>query len=192
MNFQRNTQAIGGLQLFIQIKSLTFDLHDSGFFCGDNLTVFFMPYINRLISDSILTAVKYYPAILLTGPRQSGKTTLARHLFPDYTFVNIEDISTRNRTIDDLNSFLDGSGPRVIIDEVQNLPEILSSIQARIDNDKSLRYILTGSNNFPLLHNSMQTLAGRTALFTVLPIFPSGSPKRHNYTFTIPACSVIF
>ncbi len=128
-----------------------------------------MPYIERQISDSILTAVKYYPAIIVTGPRQSGKTTLARHLFPDYTFVNIEDIRTRNRALDDLNGFLDALGPHAIIDEVQNLPEILSSIQARIDNDKSLRYILTGSNNFSLLHNSMQSLAGRAALFTVLP-----------------------
>lgn len=105
----------------------------------------------------------------MTGPRQSGKTTLARHLFPDYTFVNIEDISTRNRAIDDINGFLDSLGTRVIIDEIQNLPELLSAIQARVDNDKSLRYILTGSNNFSLLHNSMQSLAGRTALFTVLP-----------------------
>lgn len=128
-----------------------------------------MNYIHRQISDSILQAVKYYPAIIITGPRQSGKTTLARHLFPDYTFVNIEDISTRNRAVDDINGFLDSLGPRAIIDEIQNLPEILSSIQARVDNDKSLRYILTGSNNFSLLHNSMQSLAGRAALFTVLP-----------------------
>ena len=128
-----------------------------------------MPYIDRQISDSILTAIKYYSAIIVTGPRQSGKTTLARHLFPDYTFVNIEDISTRNRALDDLNNFLDDLGPCAIIDEIQNLPELLSSIQARVDNDKSLRYILTGSNNFSLLHNSMQSLAGRAALFTVLP-----------------------
>lgn len=128
-----------------------------------------MPYINRQISASILTAVKYYPVIIITGPRQSGKTTLARHLFPDYTFVNIEDISVRNQALDDLNGFLDGLGSSAIIDEIQNLPEMLSSIQARVDNDKSLRYILTGSNNFSLLHNSMQSLAGRAALFTVLP-----------------------
>ncbi|MDE5800722.1 MAG: ATP-binding protein [Paramuribaculum sp.] len=128
-----------------------------------------MPYIDRLISDSILTAVKYYPAIIITGPRQSGKTTLAKHLFPDYTFVNVEDTSTRIRALDDINGFLDGLGPNAIINETQNLPELLSSIQARVDRDKSLRYILTGSNNFSLLHNSMQSLAGRAALFTVLP-----------------------
>lgn len=128
-----------------------------------------MHYIERQISKSILNTVKYYSAIIVTGPRQSGKTTLVRHLFPDYTFVNIEDISTRNRAIDDLNGFLDGLGPCAIIDEIQNLPEMLSSIQARVDNDKSLRYIITGSNNFSLLHSSMQSLAGRAALFTVLP-----------------------
>lgn len=128
-----------------------------------------MAYIARQISDSVLTAVKYYPAIILTGPRQSGKTTLARHLFPDYAFTNVEDISTRNRAKDDPNAFLDALGPRAIIDEIQNLPELLSTIQARVDADKSLRYILTGSNNFSLLHNTMQSLAGRAALFTVLP-----------------------
>lgn len=128
-----------------------------------------MTYIDRQISDSILTAVKYYSAIIITGPRQSGKTTLARHLFSDYTFVNIEDVSTRNRAHDDPNGFLDDLGQHAIIDEIQNLPELLSTIQARVDNDKSLRYILTGSNNFSLLHNSMQSLAGRVALFTVLP-----------------------
>lgn len=128
-----------------------------------------MPYIDRRISDSILTTVKYYPAIIITGPRQSGKTTLAKHLFPDYTFVNIEDTGTRNRALDDINGFLDGLGSYAIIDEIQNLPELLSSIQARVDSNKSLRYILTGSNNFSMLHNSMQSLAGRAALFTVLP-----------------------
>ena len=128
-----------------------------------------MTYIKREISSAILKASDYYQAIILTGPRQSGKTTLAHHLFADYHFVNLEDISTRNRAVEDINSFLDSLGPNAIIDEVQNYPDILSSIQARIDQDKSLRYILTGSNNFSLLHNSMQSLAGRAALFTVLP-----------------------
>ncbi|MDE6269206.1 MAG: ATP-binding protein [Muribaculaceae bacterium] len=128
-----------------------------------------MDFIERKISDSIIRANQYYPVTIITGPRQTGKTTLARHLFHDYQFVNLEDISTRNRAVDDINSFLDSLGEKVIIDEVQNFPPILSSIQARVDADKTLRYILTGSNNFSLLHNSMQSLAGRASLFTVLP-----------------------
>ena len=128
-----------------------------------------MTYIKREISSSILKASEYYQAVILTGPRQSGKTTLAHNLFSDYSFVNLEDISTRNRAVEDINSFLDSLGKKAIIDEVQNYPDILSSIQARIDQDKSLRYILTGSNNFSLLHTSMQSLAGRAALFTILP-----------------------
>lgn len=128
-----------------------------------------MDYIHRQISEAMLQANRYYPVTIITGPRQTGKTTLARHLFADYSFVNLEDIATRNRAVDDLNSFLDSLGDRAIIDEVQNYPQILSSIQARVDANKSLRYIMTGSNNFSLLHNSMQSLAGRAALFTVLP-----------------------
>lgn len=128
-----------------------------------------MTYIKRDISPAILQAADYYPTIILTGPRQSGKTTLACHIFSDYNFVNLEDISTRNRAVEDINSFLDSLGDKAIIDEVQNYPDILSSIQARVDRNKTLRYILTGSNNFSLLHNSMQSLAGRAALFTILP-----------------------
>lgn len=128
-----------------------------------------MDFIERKISDSIIKANQYYPVTIITGPRQTGKTTLARHLFHDYKFVNLEDISTRNQAVDDINGFLDNLGEKAIIDEVQNFPPILSTIQARVDDDKTLRYILTGSNNFSLLHNSMQSLAGRASLFTVLP-----------------------
>ncbi len=136
-----------------------------------------MAYIERQISTAIYQAVKYYPVIILTGPRQTGKTTLARHIFNDYSFVNLEDISTRNRATEDVNSFLDSLGNKAIIDEVQNYPEILSAIQARVDRDKSLRYVLTGSNNFALLHKSMQSLAGRAALYTLLPFSFNELPK---------------
>ncbi len=128
-----------------------------------------LKYIPRAITKSISDAHKYYPVIILTGPRQTGKTTLARHMFDDYVFANLEDISVRNIALADVNGFLDNLGSKVILDEVQNYPEILSTIQARVDVNPSLRYILTGSNNFALLHHSAQSLAGRAALFTVLP-----------------------
>ena len=126
-------------------------------------------YIPREISAQVLRASRYYSVIILTGPRQSGKTTLAKNLFTDYSFSNLEDISTRNFAVDDINGYLDSLGRAAIIDEVQRYPDVLSAIQARVDADKTLRYVLTGSNNFSLLHNSMQSLAGRAALFTVLP-----------------------
>ena len=126
-------------------------------------------YIPRRISAAVMEAAKYYPVIILTGPRQTGKTTLAKNLFESFSFTNLEEADTRAFAKEDINAFLDNLGDNAIIDEVQNLPEILSSIQARVDKDKSLRYILTGSNNFSLMHNASQSLAGRAALFEVLP-----------------------
>ncbi len=126
-------------------------------------------YIPRAIAQEIEESHLFYPVIILTGPRQTGKTTLARNEFPSYSFANLEDIDTRNAAVADVNGFLDSLGDKAIIDEVQNYPDILSSIQARVDRDRSLRYVLTGSNNFSLLHNCLQSLAGRAALFTVLP-----------------------
>lgn len=126
-------------------------------------------YISRLISPKIVEAHKYYPVIVVTGPRQSGKSTLCRHLYQDYTYINLEHIAVRTAAMADPVSFIDNLGPRAIIDEVQHVPELLSMIQVRVDEDRSLRYILTGSSNFSLLKNVSQSLSGRSALFTLLP-----------------------
>lgn len=116
---------------------------------------------------------KYYPVTTITGPRQSGKTSLCRHLFPEYPYVNLEDLITRGRAFADPTGFVDSLGQTAVIDEVQNVPEILSMIQVRVDEDPTKRFILTGSSNFSLLHRMTQSLAGRTALFTLLPFsFP--------------------
>lgn len=128
-----------------------------------------MEYIERDITNHVLEAQGYYPVVLLTGPRQSGKTSLARHVFSDYSFSNLEDLSTLEAARADVNSFLDGLGDKAIIDEVQNYPELLRTLQARVDADPSLRYVLTGSNNFSVLHTTLQSLSGRAALFTLLP-----------------------
>lgn len=128
-----------------------------------------MPYINRLLADKIKAVEPFYPVVVLTGPRQSGKTTLLKHLYGDYHFVNLEQPGTKLLAQDDPEGFLDMIGPKAIIDEVQNVPELLSSIQARVDADKSLRYKLTGSSDFSLMHSISQSLAGRAALFTLLP-----------------------
>lgn len=126
-------------------------------------------FIPRLLASSITEIEPYYPVVVLTGPRQSGKTTLLRHLYPDYTFVNLEHPGSRTLARDDSEAFLDSLGPCAIIDEVQNVPELLSAIQARVDLNPQLRYKLTGSSDFSLMHTVTQSLAGRAALFTLLP-----------------------
>lgn len=127
-------------------------------------------YIHRHISEKIMEAHRYFPVITLTGPRQSGKSTLCRHLFPEYKYLNLENVVTRAVAVSDPVKFIDSNGPNMIIDEVQHVPELLSMIQVRVDEDRSRRYILTGSCNFSLIECMKQSLAGRTALFTLLPL----------------------
>lgn len=126
-------------------------------------------YIHRIVSPQIEEAHKYFPVIVITGPRQSGKSTLSQHLFPDYNYVNLEHIATRTAALADPVRFIDGLGEHVIIDEAQHAPELLSMIQVKVDGNRELRYILTGSSNFSLLKSITQSLAGRVALFTLLP-----------------------
>ncbi len=126
-------------------------------------------FVKREISDKILEVQKYYPVTAITGPRQSGKTSLCRHLFPDFKYVNLEDLTVRGRAMEDPTSFIDSLGNSAIIDEVQNVPELMSMIQVRADENRDKRFILTGSSNFSLIHNMTQSLAGRVALFTLLP-----------------------
>ncbi len=127
-------------------------------------------YIDRLLTPSVLEAHKYFPVIVITGPRQSGKSTLCRHLFPDYTYTNLEDITLRTNAMMDPTGFLDSLGKNAIIDEVQNVPELLSMIQVRVDEFEDRKYILSGSSNFSLLRTISQSLAGRAAIFTLLPL----------------------
>lgn len=139
-------------------------------------------YIPRLLSSKIEEVAKYYSVIVITGPRQSGKTSLCRHLYPEYRYVNLENITTRAAASADPTVFLESLGENAIIDEVQNVPELMSMIQVRVDENKNLRYILTGSSNFSLLHSISQSLAGRAALFTLLPFsfkeFPESELER--------------
>ena len=126
-------------------------------------------YINRILTSNVLEASKYFPVIVITGPRQSGKSTLCRHLFPDYTYTNLEDITLRTAAMSSPTGFLDSLGNNAIIDEIQNVPELLSMIQVKVDEFKDKKYILTGSSNFSLLRTISQSLAGRSAIFTLLP-----------------------
>lgn len=128
-----------------------------------------MNYIPRLITPHIKEAAKYFPVIVVTGPRQVGKSTLCRHVFSDYSIYNLEDAALRMSVREDPKEFLNGCGEHVIIDEVQHVPELLSYIQIIVDEHRDRRFVLTGSSNFALLESISQSLAGRSAVFMLMP-----------------------
>lgn len=110
------------------------------------------------------------PVICVTGPRQSGKTTLVKHLFPDFKYYNLEFPEHRQFAQTDANGFLSAIEKGIIIDEIQRFPELLSTIQYIVDEKKLIgKIIITGSQNILLMQSVNQTLAGRVALFTLLP-----------------------
>jgi uncharacterized protein len=124
----------------------------------------------RHLAKHILKYSKEYPIVALVGPRQSGKTTLAKNLFPNYKYVSLENITTRKAAAEDPAGFLATHGSFVILDEVQNVPELFSSLQELVDeNQEPAQYILTGSSQFLLVENITQTLAGRIVTFKLFP-----------------------
>ena len=126
--------------------------------------------IPRTLEASLHKAAKNYPAITVTGPRQSGKTTLVRHAFPDHDYISLEDPEQRAYALDDPRGFLARFSDGVVLDEVQRTPDLFSYIQTIVDNeDRPGRFILTGSQNFLLLKNISQTLAGRCSVQHLLP-----------------------
>ena len=111
-----------------------------------------------------------FPVITITGPRQSGKSTLAKIAFPDYKYVSLEDPDIREFAINDPRQFIKENQEKVIIDEFQKAPQLTSYLQSHIDDlNKPGMYILTGSNQFEYFGQVTQSLAGRTAIFRLLP-----------------------
>lgn len=127
-------------------------------------------FIPRAMGRYIAEASQYFPVITLTGPRQSGKSTLLRHLFPDVPYISMEDPDTRLRVQSDPRSYLNAYRKGVIIDEIQHSPELLSYIQTIVDEWPDSKFYLTGSSQFWLLKSVTQSLAGRTAVFELLPL----------------------
>lgn len=127
-----------------------------------------MVYIKRLLEDKIRNGAKSFPVIALIGPRQAGKTTLAKNIFTDYLYVNLELPETRQFAKNDPKTFLLQS-KKMIIDEIQNVPKLFSYIQVLVDEDKEKKFVISGSSNFNLLKKVSQSLAGRVGLFDVLP-----------------------
>ncbi|GHT23794.1 hypothetical protein FACS189430_07620 [Bacteroidia bacterium] len=127
--------------------------------------------IYRELCKDIKRLSQLYSVIVLTGPRQSGKTTLCKEMFSGYAYFNLENPSIREQiAVAPLNFLKQYAPDGIIIDEAQQYPELFSYIQVVADEHPDYRFILTGSNNFALMQKVTQSLAGRAALFTLLPL----------------------
>lgn len=125
------------------------------------------------------------PVVAVTGPRQSGKSTLIRHLFPDHAYRNLEDIEQRQFALSDPKGFLENAGPNTVIDEIQHAPDLLSYIQVIADReDAPGKFIISGSQNLLLMQGISQSLAGRVALFNLLPF---SLREIRNTPYSLPA-----
>lgn len=127
-------------------------------------------YINRTMAKAIIEASRYFSVITLTGPRQSGKSTLFRHIFTNIPYYSMEDLDVRQSIRLDPKGFLSQFRDGVIIDEVQHIPELLSYLLGIVDRYPERRFYLTGSSQFSLLQTVTQSLAGRSAVFELLPL----------------------
>jgi uncharacterized protein len=128
-------------------------------------------YIERHLLPYIQQSLSEMPIVTITGPRQSGKTTLAQKVAPNFQYVNLENLDEREFATEDPRGFLARYGEGTIIDEIQNVPTLFSYLQTITDSRGTKgQYILTGSQQFSLLSNITQSLAGRTALYRLLPL----------------------
>ena len=124
----------------------------------------------RTVQTELEILATEFPVVSIYGPRQSGKTTLARMTFPDKPWVSLEDLDVRVRASSDPRGFLDSYKSGAIFDEIQRVPELLSYLQGVVDIDRRPgRFILTGSHQAKLKKSIAQSLAGRTAVLTLLP-----------------------
>lgn len=156
--------------------------------------------IERFITAKLRRMMEIYPIVLLTGPRQSGKSTLLHHVFPDYQYVSLEDLDQRAFANEDPRGFLASHPDKTIIDEAQLVPGLFSYLQTHVDtSEKDGMYVLSGSQNFLLMQQITQSLAGRVAILELLPfsrkelinggilaqtieeeIFEGGYPRLHD------------
>lgn len=131
-----------------------------------------MRFIGRAIRPTVLQAARSFPAVVVTGPRRAGKTTLLRRLFPRASYVLLEDPDLQARARSDPRGMLDGLRLPALFDEIQNVPELLAYIRTRIDESPSRKgqWLLTGSQEAPLMQGVTESMAGRAAILHLLPL----------------------
>lgn len=138
-----------------------------------------MKFVHRLLGPQIRKAARAFPALILTGPRRSGKTTLLRTLFPHATYHLLEDPDAVARFRADPRQFIEETRTPVILDEIQNVPEILNYVRTVIDRspDRKGQWLLTGSQEAPLMQGVTESMAGRAAVFQLAPLSLRESSK---------------
>lgn len=124
----------------------------------------------RILENKLRELSKSFPVVSVTGPRQSGKTTLCRMTFEEFAYLNLEDEENRAIMQRDIKGFLRTHGNGLIIDEAHYLPELFSALQVVCDEDDNRRYVISGSSNWLMLQQISQSLAGRVALIRLLPL----------------------
>ena len=131
-----------------------------------------MKYVQRAMAPALLAAARNFPAVIVTGPRRAGKTTLLRRLFPGAEFVLLEDPAVVARVRADPNGFLDDLRLPVVLDEIQNVPELFNYVRARIDAAprRTGQWLFTGSQDAPLMKGVTESMAGRAAVLRLLPL----------------------
>lgn len=138
--------------------------------------------IERTLTAKIIALAQKFQVITLTGPRQSGKTTLVRAAFSALPYVSLEEPDIRQIALTDPRGFLSNYPAGAVLDEIQNTPDLFSYIQSLVDENRQIQFVLTGSSNFLLMERISQTLAGRTAVLRLLPFsFAELEPVAEQY-----------
>ena len=138
-----------------------------------------MRYTSRKLASVVEKAAHHFPALVVTGPRRAGKTTLFRHAFPQARYILLEDPDTQARIRSDPRAFLDELRPPVIFDEIQNVPELLDYVRTLIDAKprRMGQWLFTGSHEAALMRGITESMAGRAAILQLLPFSLAETPK---------------
>jgi predicted AAA+ superfamily ATPase len=139
-----------------------------------------MPYLKRVSESKLLEYIAFFSVVALTGPRQSGKSTLLRHLLPDYQYVNFDDLGLRSFFLDDPEAFMSTYRDKVIFDEAQLVPDLFSYIKRAVDADRESpgKFVVSGSSQFTLIERITETLAGRIGMLSLLPFQYAEMPSK--------------